>query len=301
MARVLVAGCGDLGSALAARLVADGYGVFGLRRRPAQLPPGVAAVAADLTDRDGLVAALEPVARGGIDAVVYAAAADGGTEEAYRRAYVVGLAHVLEWAARRGARAPAVLFTSSTGVYAQQDGAWVDEESPAEPTHWSGRKMLEAERLLGASGLRGVALRLGGLYGPGRTRLVESVLAQRATIRPGPPRYTNRIHRDDAAGALRHLTARLLAGEPVAPLYLGVDDEPADEAEVLRWLAARIGAPPPRVAAAADETGAGGRARAASNKRCSNARLRATGYRFRFPSYREGYADVLAASGVTPR
>jgi nucleoside-diphosphate-sugar epimerase len=228
------------------------------------------------------------VEHGGIDAVVYAAAADRADDEAYRRAYVEGLANVLAWADAQGMRPPRVFFTSSTAVYAQQDGAWVDEDSPTEPTHFSGTRMLEAERLLADAG--GVALRLGGIYGPGRTRLVEGVRAGRATIAPGPPRWTNRIHRDDAAGALRHLIGRALAGAPLDPVYVGVDDEPADDATVLRWLAERLGAPAPAVAPAGEAPrGRGG------NKRCRNARLRAAGYRFAYPSFREGYAALIDA------
>jgi nucleoside-diphosphate-sugar epimerase len=288
VARVLVAGCGYVGSELARQLAADGHVVYGLRRSAGALPEGVQRLAADLGDRAGLHAALAEVEHGGIDAVVYAAAADRADDEAYRRAYVEGLANVLAWAEAQGMRPPRVFFTSSTAVYAQQDGAWVDEDSPTEPTHFSGTRMLEAERLVGAAG--GVALRLGGIYGPGRTRLIEGVRAGRLAIQPGPPRWTNRIHRDDAAGALRHLVGRALAGAPLDPVYVGVDDEPADDATVLRWLAQRLGVPPPATAAAGEPArGRGG------NKRCRNARLRATGYRFAYPTFREGYGALIDA------
>lgn len=291
MARILVAGCGYVGSELARRLADDGHVVFGLRRRPGVLPPGVQPIAADLVDRAALREALATVEHGGIDAVAYTAAADGSDDEAYRRAYVDGLRHVLAWADAQGMRPPRVLFASSTTVYAQQDGEWVDEDSPTEPTHFSGRRMREAEGLLAGAG--GIALRLGGIYGPGRTRLIDLVRAGQAVIRPGPPRYVNRIHRDDAAGALRHLIERCLAGAALAPVYVGVDDDPADETEVLRWLAQRLGAPAPAVAAGAEAPG--GRVRS-GNKRCRNARLRATGYALAWPSFREGYGALIDAT-----
>jgi nucleoside-diphosphate-sugar epimerase len=293
VARVLVAGCGYVGSALAERLVADGYAVVGLRRGAGQLPPGVTPLQADLTDGPALRRALAEVEPGGMDAVVYTAAAERADDESYRRTYVDGLANVLAWAEGQGMRPPAVLFTSSTAVYAQRDGEWVDEESPTEPEHWSGRRLLEAERLLAASGLKTTALRLGGIYGPGRTRLVENVRSGRTSIRPGPPHYTNRVHRDDAAGALRHLFQLLLAGRELPSLLIGVDDEPADEAEVLRWLAARLGVPPPSIRAHPEEAASG---RGVTNKRCRNARLRATGYELRYPSFREGYAKLAFTS-----
>jgi nucleoside-diphosphate-sugar epimerase len=191
-------------------------------------------------------------------------------------------------------RPPAVLFTSSTAVYAQQDGEWVDEDSPTEPHQWSGLRMLEAEQLLAASGLSGTALRLGGIYGPGRTRLVEGVRSGRALTRPGPARYTNRIHRDDAAGVLHHLVELALAGRELPDRLIGVDDEPADEAEVLHWLAARLGVPPP--GEARPEAPAAGRA--ATNKRCRNARLRALGYAFRYRTFREGYGELLESAST---
>ena len=288
MARCLVAGCGYVGTALAIALRAAGHEVVALRRTPAGRPAGLPPVAADLGDADGLARAI--AALPAPDLVFYTAAADRSDDEAYRRAYVAGLANAIVALRARPATPIGVFFTSSTAVYAQDDGSWVDESSPTEPRDFRGARMLEAESLLAASGLAGASLRLGGIYGPGRTRLVESVRSGRAVIRPGAPRYGNRIHRDDAAGALAHLGALALAGRPLAPLLLGVDDEPSDEAVVLRWIAKQIGVgePPVRAVEATD--------RPATSKRCSNARLRATGYRFRYPSFREGYGALLAAT-----
>ena len=93
-------------------------------------------------------------------------------------------------------------------------------------------------------------------------------------------------HRDDCAGVLRHLMGVPSPEE----LYLGVDCEPTDEAAVLRWLAGALGAPPPR---SAPET-PGGRG---GNKRCRNQRLLASGYAFRYPSFRDGYTALLAEEG----
>lgn len=283
--RALVAGCGYVGTALAVRLAAAGHEVFGLRRRPAGLPGGIVPLAADLCDPASLSAL-----PGGLDVVFYTAAADGRDEAGYRAAYPEGLGNLLDALARAPRPPRRVLFTSSTSVHAQDDGAWVDESSPAEPTHFTGRTVLAAEALLAASPLPGTALRLGGIYGPGRTRLLEQVRAGRAVVPEGPPLYTNRIHRDDAAGALDHL-ANLPAADPV---YLGVDCDPAPLEEVLGWLAGQMGAPPlPRGEGA---TPSGRRRR--TRKRCRNDRLRATGYRFRFPTFREGYGALLAEGGA---
>lgn len=287
MARVLIAGCGYVGSALAERLRDAGHEALGLKRHAEGLPPGVVPVAADLGDRASLDAALARVALP-IDVVVYAAAADAGDDDAYRRAYVEGQRNLYAALAARGARPRHAFFTSSTAVYAQSGGEWVDEASETAPRDFRGARMLEAERALAASGIPSTALRLGGIYGPGRTRMVESVKSGRAVLRAGPPRYGNRIHRDDAAGALAHLVALALRGQALPPVLIGVDDEPADEAVVLRWIAERLG-----VALA---TGGAGDEATRGSKRCANARLRATGYRFRYPTFREGYAAAVATS-----
>jgi nucleoside-diphosphate-sugar epimerase len=276
MAKVLIAGCGYVGSALGAALVADGDVVFGLRRRVVSLPAGVQPIEADLavakTLRD-----LPP----GLDFVVYAASPGGPDDALYRTAYVEGVSRLLEALAAQRQNPKRIFLLSSTSVYGQDRGEWVDESSPTQPADFRGKRILEAEKILGAAGQAATIVRLGGIYGPQRVSMIERVRSGRAVVPRGGPRYTNRIHRDDCAGALRHLM-RLPAPEPV---YIGVDSEPADDATVLRWLAGAIGAPEPRVDAAA----AGGRA----NKRCRNDRLLASGYSFRYPTFREGYSALL--------
>ncbi|MEO8197269.1 MAG: SDR family oxidoreductase [Thermoanaerobaculia bacterium] len=279
--RVLIAGCGDLGGALGLELAAAGDEVFGLRRHVERLPRGIRPLAADLAEP----ATLRDLPR--VDAVVYTAAAERSTEEAYRRAYVEGVRHLLAAPGIQHHPPRRFFFVSSTAVYAQNDGAWIDERSPAEATHFRARLLLEGEALVRTATSPETAtlvLRLSGIYGPRRTRLIDLVRTGRATYPPGPPRYANRIHRDDAAGALAHL---LRLPQP-APLYLGVDDAPVDLREVLVWLAERLGTPTPRL----EERPVEGSPEH-TNKRCSNARLRAAGYRFRFPSYREGYGALL--------
>ena len=221
----------------------------------------------------------------GLDFIFYTSLSGGGGEAGYRAAYAQGPKNLLKALDLKGESPRRIFFTSSTAVYAQTDGSLVDEESPTKPTHYAGRILLEGERTLLESGYAATILRLSGIYGPGRTRLIDAVRAGRAEVQEGPPRYTNRIHRDDCAGALAHLMQLDAPDE----IYLGVDDEPADRRNVLIWLAERLGVPHPR------ETGGGEApsARAATNKRCSNARLKAAGYRFLYPSYREGYAGMI--------
>ncbi|MBW3619686.1 MAG: SDR family oxidoreductase [Actinobacteria bacterium] len=270
MMRVLIAGCGYVGSELARRLVTADHDVWGLRRTASGMPEGVRALAGDVTDPATLDLP------GGMDTLVYAVSPGRRDETAYRAAYVDGLDHVLGALPTPPAR---VLFVSSTAVYGQEDGSVVDEDSATEPSSFSGRVLLEAEARTHAAG--GTVLRLAGIYGPDRTRLIDEVRAGEATYPPGDV-HTNRIHRDDCAGVLEHL----LTLDAPAPTYVGVDDEPAPRREVLTWLAERLDAPPPRESPEPRSRG--------GDKRCSNARLRASGYELRFPTYREGYAAMLA-------
>lgn len=277
---VLIAGCGYVGSELARLLLADGHAVWGMRRRPDALPPGVVPVAADLT-RPNTLAGLPA----GIDAVVYAAAAGGFDEARYIAAYVDGPRNLLAALESQGQHPQRFLFVSSTGVYAQDSGEWVDETSPTEPAHFSGTALLEGEKTVLGGPLPATVLRLAGIYGPGRTRMIETVRSGAATI-PATPSYVNHIHRDDCAGALRHL---LYLDEPGA-LYIGVDNEPVERGDMFRWLAQRLGVAEPGVAAQRDSESV--RAMR-GNKRCSNARLIATGYAFRYPTFREGYGALI--------
>ena len=274
--KVLIAGCGYVGSALGLELLADGDEVWGLRRDPSRLPAGVSPIAADLASPADL-----RQLPAGLDAVVYCAGADESTDAAYQRAYVTGLAHLLH--ALEGRNVSRVFFTSSTAVYAQSDGQWLDEGAETLPTYFSGVRLLEAEHLLGQHRVPSTILRCSGIYGPGRTRLIESV--RRGTAR-GSARHTNRIHRDDVSGAIRHLLRAGAAPE----LLLLTDDEPAPERDVLRYVAERLGVPEPLAAAALPASSRPG------DKRCTNARLRATGYQLRFPTYREGYSALLAGT-----
>jgi nucleoside-diphosphate-sugar epimerase len=275
VANVLIAGCGYVGTALGLELLAAGDRVWGLRRHPSQLPAGIHAITADLSSAAGLAAL--PSA---LDYVVYCVGADGSSDAAYVKAYVTGLQHLL--AVLEASSIRRVFFTSSTAVYAQQDGQWVDEASETAPTSFSGVRLLEAEAILRGCALPSTVLRCSGIYGPGRTRLIDSVRQGSALA---SDRFTNRIHRDDVAGAIAHL----LHSDSAPELLLLNDDDPAPEREVLGYLAARLGVPAPALAPAAADTPPRG-----GVKRCRNARLRATGYRLRYPSYRDGYAAILA-------
>ena len=279
MSRRLIAGCGYVGTALAERWVRQGHEVFGLRRSPGPPVAGMQWVTADLVDESQLERVPDD-----LDDVVYALSPGERSDAAYQRVFSTGLRQLQDRLASRSRSLRRFVFVSSTAVYGQSDGSWVDETSPTEPEHFAGRRLLEGEQAtLGGPGL-GRVLRLGGIYGPGRTGLLERVRRGEATYAPGPPRYTNRIHRDDAVEILDRL---MRMAEP-PPRLLGVDDRPTQDREVLEWLAAELGAPPPR----GRSPEPGSRA-ALSNRRCRNDLLHRLEIPLAFPSFREGYATLL--------
>lgn len=281
MAQVVIAGCGYVGNALAGMLMAEGHEVFGIRRNVDALAEGVRGIAGDLAEPSALGPAPPRV-----EYAVFAVGADGGTEKAYRRAYLDGLAGFLQWLLDEGQRPKRIVMTSSTSVYGQRRGETITESSPTHPTQFRGETLLASEGLVAASAISSVVVRLGGIYGPGRTRLIARARAGELVLRERE-HYTNRIHRDDAAGLIRHL---LFHPDP-APLYLGVDDHSAEEAELYAWLAKETGGPPPK---SPDEDAApSDRRREVGSKRCSNALARESGYRFRYPTYREGYGELI--------
>ncbi|HEB89548.1 MAG TPA: SDR family oxidoreductase [Deltaproteobacteria bacterium] len=293
MAQVVIAGCGYVGNALARQLVGQQHEVFGIRRDISGLADGIRGIAGDVAQPGSLGPAPKRV-----DCAVYAVGAVDGSEQAYRRAYLDGLAGFLQWLADEGQRPRRLVMASSTSVYGQRRGEWIDEDSPTHPTTFRGETLLASERLLATSGLSTVIVRFGGIYGPGRESLIDRARDGKLLLRSSA-HFTNRIHRDDAAGVLAHL---LFHSSP-EPLYLGVDDEAAEEGELHEWLADQLGAPPPleiddeesgRGAGDERRTGNAPR-RSAGSKRCSNRRLRESGYVFRYPTFREGYGELIRA------
>ena len=290
--RVLIVGCGYVGMALAERLVREGHEVTAWRRRGAVDAPaglsGVRWVAADITRPESL-----PRAEATFDAVVNTVASTVGGVEDYQRVYLDGTRHLLAWL--RSAPPRQFIYTSSTGVYGQDDGSDVDENGPTQPAAATARVLVEAEQELFRAhreqGFPAIVLRLAGIYGPGRGYWMRQFLAGEARIEGDGGRILNMIHRDDVANTAIAVMARGRVGEA----YNVVDDEPVTQLELFRWLATRLGRPMPPVAEA---TETGGRRRGVTNKRILNRKLRnELGARLDYPTFREGYAAELAALG----
>lgn len=264
--RILLAGCGDLGMRLARRLTARGDTVFGLRRRVDALAAGIVPVEADLNDPASLGALPQA-----LDAVVCTMTPASRDEAGYRRAYLDAPRNL--WMALGESRLRWV-FASSTAVYGGDFGARVDDDSIEAPEQFNGQVLLEAERALAATVVDLKVLRFTGIYGPGRLMMLGR--AQTATT--AEPRWTNRIHAEDAAAAME-----FALDHPELPATcIASDGSPALEIEVLGWLAARQGRPAPSCRPGPDR-----------GRRILPERLLAAGFVPTFPDFRTGYSSLL--------
>ena len=272
--RVLLAGCGDLGLRVAQRLRMRGDEVLALRRTPPiAADDGIHWLRADLT----LAQTLQHLPPG-LTQLVYLPAPDRRDVGAYGAVFADGLRNLL--AADGMATLQRVLLVSSSAVYGEHGGAWVDEDTPTAPLAFNGSLLRGVEQWLSAQPVRSIVLRLAGLYGPGRVQLLERLRAGSVTVPRVAPHWANRVHVDDAAAAVAHL---LCLADPLA-LYLGVDDTPMPLDVLYDHLARLIGAPLPSAGLAPASVG---------SKRLSNARLRASGFVPQWPDARDGYAALL--------
>ena len=290
--RVLIVGPGYVGLALGKELVQRGHEVFGLRRSGDAsgelLSAGLHPLVGDITRPETL---LDLPAR--FDWVVNCVSSTHGGADDYRRVYLQGARNLL---ARLDHTPPAkFVYTSSTGVYGQNDGSLVDETAPTEPPNETSRVLVETERVfLEAARKRNfpaVVLRVAGIYGPGRGWWFKQFLAGEARIEGEGLRTLNMIHRDDVAGCI---IAALERGKP-GEIYNAADDEPVTQRDFFAWLAVKLNRPLPPSAPEDVEVS---RKRGVTNKRITNRKLKAElGYAFRYPTFREGYAEEIMLLG----
>ncbi len=269
MANILVIGCGDVGSRLALLLASDGHCVYGVRRSAHALT-GVTMLQADVSQPLQL-----PMAT--LDYVFIILSPDSSSQAAYEQTFINSLDSLQR--ALEPYNLKRVFFISSTSVYGEDNGEWVSEETVPKACGFNGQVLIAAESLAKRYWPTTI-VRFGGIYGEGRLRLIRWVESGKAVTLG---QWTNRIHATDAARLLAFLANQHQQGRELAECYVGVDDYPCVQDEVLDWLADELSlSPVPKVASTGD-----------SNKRISNQRLKMLGYQFIYPSFKEGYAAVI--------
>jgi nucleoside-diphosphate-sugar epimerase len=279
MSNVLIFGFGFSGRAIAKSATAAGFSVTITSRNPAaQKPePGVAVI--DFTEAEDALADATHL-------VITAAPDDRGDPVLARYAAQIVVADNLRWAG----------YLSTTGVYGNRDGGWVDEDTPPAPASPRAQRRVAAERDWAASGIKSVDIfRLAGIYGPGRSMFDDlREGTARRVIKPG--HLFGRIHRDDIAqGVLAAIQQDPPAG---VRIFNFSDDEPAASADVVVEAARLLGVEPPApvlFADAAPKMSEMGLSFWSENRKVANAKTKAAlGIAWQYPTYREGLAAILA-------
>lgn len=279
MAKILIIGCGSLGYELAKQLANAGHDVTGLKRNPpTSSEEKFTFFRADITvpqDLEKLETDFEHI--------FFIVSADSRNENSYHDIYEIGINHVLSKFALANLSAPWI-FVSSTSVYGQNQGEWVDEDSVTLPNKSTSLKIVNAEQKLIALNPNNVVVRFSGIYGPGREYLLRTA-KQTPSIQQHPPYYTNRIHQRDCVGVLKFLLEQRLAGISLGQCYLASDDDPAPLWDVISWLAGQMQCNPPKPKIMGQDGD--------MNKRCRNERLKKLGYNFVYPDYKSGYSELV--------
>jgi nucleoside-diphosphate-sugar epimerase len=278
MPRVLIAGFGYVGAATANVFRDGGWEVEGwtssAESAHASEGTGFPVKAVDITDISAVRAAASPV-----DGIIQCVSSRGGTPDVYRQIYLAGAQNLA--AAFSGVP---LLFTSSTSVYGQTGGECVSEASAADPLRETGIVLRETEEFVLGNG--GTAVRLAGIYGPGRSALLRKFLAGTATLDGIGGRFINQVHRDDVASALFLLMQRYSVAR--GEIFNVADCEPLTERDCYAWLSEQLNRPMPPTA-----TGVVVRKRGNSNKRVSSGKLQTVGWKPRFRDFRVGMRESV--------
>jgi len=290
--RLVIFGCGYVGSALARVAVSAGIRVEALTRNLDKAAGLRAAGLAKVVLADLSTADWHGQIPGGADFVVNCVGSGG--PDAYRQTYVAGMQSVLAWATKGGVPVDAFVYTSSTSVYSQSGGALVDESSPAGGAALNGTIIRESEILLQDAApstvRRHFILRLAGIYGPDRHHLLDQLRAGSSRLAGTGDHRLNLAHRDDIVAAiLACLGAPPNTGSQV---FNVADSAPAPRAEVVRWLAGRLGRPVPDFDGSLTGRNDG---TPPADRIISNAKIqRLLGWQPRYPDYRAGYENILS-------
>ncbi|MGM0526435.1 MAG: SDR family oxidoreductase, partial [Pseudomonadota bacterium] len=270
-------GYGDIARRAARLLVAKGHRLSGLCRHPENKPAeqGVELIAADAGNEQDLKAVLHGHEYG---AIIVTLTPSEYNQEGYRNGYVVPCRH-LQQVINGLDYSPYVIYVSSTGVYGQREGEWIDEDSRTEPDSDSGRMLLQAERLIHDLPVPTTILRCSGIYGPGRDFMLRQLKQQKVTLRDS---WSNRIHQHDVARFIEFIIEN---PEKRDSLYLLNDDAPTKQYEVYQWLAHQLAVE----ISSEIQPGPGPR----GSKRCNNSKLKSTGFQLQYPTFKNGYGEML--------
>lgn len=277
MATILIIGCGDIGDALANQLHIDGHQVTALSRSAHKVEVGIKYLKADITSPADLAKITFD-----FNQIIYIISPSGGDISAYESVFNIGINNLL-YTLKEQKIDTAITFVSSTRVYGQQQGEWLDEASDTQPVDERGRILLTAENILLAFNEQTTIVRFSGIYG--RSNHFVNQIKSGKGIQKEPPYFTNRIHREDCIGSLAFIINKKSQGNAMQGVYLATDDNPASKWDVACYLADALTIDRPTALTLKKGSNC--------NKRLVNNRLKAAGYQFKYKSYKRGYEGVI--------
>lgn len=273
--RVGIIGFGRLGHLLAPLLQAKGAVVHGFRRNPEGI--NAHSVVAEALDVSQPITSLPKM-----DYWVVTLSPGGRTAEHYQQSYVLGLQHILQ--ALQGQPMQKLFWVSSSSVYGQNQGEAINERSETKPNRQTGKILLQAESLLEGLADKACVVRFSGIYNSRKSRVLQQLVNGEVSAN-FEDYFTNRIHEQDAASVLAHLMLQDAQGKAIEGLYLASDDCPVKYSEYLAYLTEQTGRPLNNALPAKENR--------VGSKRCDNSRLKATGFSFTYPSFKQGLAPLL--------
>lgn len=274
---LLILGCGDIGTRVGSSMTEAGWRVSAARRNAGKLSKDFDRYQVDLTDAASMAAL--PVLDA--DYILVTPTPQSYDPEGYHKGFTEAAALLAAqpwiWACRR------VIWVSSTRVYREASGGWVDEHSPLNVSEPQARAMVAAEAVIRRARTTTV-IRPAGVYGDPHGMLIRRVLSGQGGAAGSP--FGNRIHRDDLARLITHCLELDEQGEAVPPTLVAADEDTTPTSEVERWLAQKLGVNLSEVPQQAISR---------ANRQCRSALLKEIGFTLTYPSWREGYAAAINA------
>lgn len=279
--KVGLLGCGDIGIGLGQALLAQGAEIIAFRRNLDALPANFTGHAMDFSCDESL----QQLNFYQFDYVVITLVPDhsqASREQAYQQGYLNNLTHILKHLDLN--RIKRCFWVSSTSVYGQSAGEWVDETFETQPLSKTSQILVQAENMMRKLGQQSSIVRFSGIYRQRKHRLLAKLFQGSLAAKADTNYYSNRIHLTDCINILLYLLQQAAAGKTLAACYNATDSLPVDYETLVAWLSKQAGRP-----LSVDETAKTPQ----TNKRVSNALIRELGYQFIYPDYRSGFKPLI--------
>lgn len=275
--KILIVGCGQLGFSIVKNADPDIFKLYGFSRSLKKSPPSIEMHQVDILKNE----AIDVIKSVNPEIIIYAVSADTQSVESYQDHYVAGLKKTYE-AILELDHFKHLFFVSSTRVYGQKTTKILSELDIAEPSDYGGEALMEAETVARQLKDKATILRLSGIYGPNRKRMIQLAQSNPGNW-PATNNWSNRIHEEDAARFIVFLMKRIMMNESIEPLYLVTDGVPTKQYDVLTWIRNRLQLTTDTIELPILESG----------KQLQSVLLNQTGFVLKYPDFTYGYEAII--------